>query len=203
MRQRSSDKPVRNSLALDVLLPHASNHLRDVNRRSLASSRHHALHVVVVWKAELRAFSSLVRRRVENLVHLVLERLLHRSARLLLEALRLPLLDENLDVAFRLCDRLVDCHHRVLVGNRVSDADREASLEQPAIHQPLRASNEVLRRGRTALLPGDVNHAACAGAEALFVERSRDQLAALDNHLAVGGREVLRFTIGVPVALAR
>ena len=68
MWEGAVEEAVRDALALDVLLPDACNHLRDVDERALRAGRHHVLHVVSLLQALLRARSRSVSRLVEHLV---------------------------------------------------------------------------------------------------------------------------------------
>ena len=198
MRQRAVHEAEGNALPLHVLLPHARNHLTDVDEAALGASRDHAQHVVGVRQTALRRVTGLVTRLVQHLIHLALERLLHRASWLSLQLLALSLHDELLHVSLGLADCVVDAAHRLCVCNRVPDADAEAVLQEPVVDEQLSLVEEAASGVRAMLLPDDVNEAAGAGADGALAQRARHQLAVLDKHLRVARAEILRLALLVP-----
>ena len=80
VRQSPEPEAVRDALALDVLLPHAGGHLRDVDEGSLRTGVDHPLDAVVLLQRLLRLLARVVTRRVEHVVNLALKGLLQRHA---------------------------------------------------------------------------------------------------------------------------
>ena len=202
VRQRARVEPERDALPLDVLLPDARNHLRDVQERPLRARLHRHLDVVGVVQTRLRRVPRVVARLVQNLVHLLLERLVRRHPRLRVELVALVLVNHLPDVRLRLGDRVVDAVHRRVIRDGVADPDGEPVVQEPVVQEPLHLRHEPARRGGAPLLPDDVDQSAAAAPHRLFAQDARDELAALDAHARVLDAEVAVVVVLGPSARA-
>ena len=171
VRQRALVEAKRNTLAFNILLPDTSNHLRDIDERSLGSSSHHTDDIVGVPERLLRHVTGVVTSFVQNLVDLVLERLHDGTAWLLLQIPTLHLLNQAFDIRLGAVHDLVDNGHRPRVGDEVSDTDGEPVLQKPVVHRELRLAQKRTSGIRPKLHPDDVHKAAGGGPERLFAQR--------------------------------
>ena len=185
VRQRPVGEPERDALTLDVLLAHARDHLRDVEERTLGTGRHRHLHVVGVVERRLSRVTRVVARLVENLVNLLLERLLRGHAGLHLQLAPLVDGDNLLHVGLGLGDRVVDRLHGPVVGDGVGDSNREAVVEEPVVEEPLHLRDKVARRGGAPLLPDGVDQTSAAAAHRFLAHDAGDELAAFHSHADV------------------
>ena len=183
VRQRPVHKAERYALPLHVLLPHARQDLRDVDCVPLRPRVHCALDAVPVVDTLVCVVSRLLTRVVQRLVHVDLERLLHREPGL---DLRAPV-TERRDLLLHLQERLVQ-HKlhvllRLLVRDVVADPDGEPALQQPAVHHLLRLPQEDLRALRAQLLPDRVRDApARARPDQVLLDHPAQQLPVRDHH---------------------
>eukprot|EP00962_Isochrysis_galbana_P015945 scaffold4556_cov114-Isochrysis_galbana.AAC.11 len=94
--ERAVEEAVRDALALDVLLPDARNHLRDVDEETLGAGGDHVLHVVGLLERLLGRDAGFVARLVQDLSNIVFERLDDGAPRLALELVMLRLFHQLL-----------------------------------------------------------------------------------------------------------
>ena len=171
------------ALALDVLLADAGDHLRDVDLGALGAGVHHRLEVVERGEKLLGGRAGLVARLVEDLVHLVLERLTERVARRGHELVVVRLLDHVEHALLGLLDRVLDARVRLRVGDGVADADRVALDEQPVVDHRLNVAVEFAALFVAVLHEDQVEQRAGRRAQRLLAQDARDQLAVVHNHL--------------------
>mmetsp|Transcript_12899 Transcript_12899/g.36269 ORF Transcript_12899/g.36269 Transcript_12899/m.36269 type:complete len:465 (-) Transcript_12899:2165-3559(-) len=162
VRQRPPHEAIGDALALHVLLPHAGNHLGDVDEGALGAGRHHAFDVVVLLEGLLGDFAGVVAGLVENLVDLIFKGFHHCVARLRLQLVALELVDKDLHLLLGPGDGVIDDRHGFVVCYRVANADGEAVLEEPVVGGPLDKPNHFAAGRRAVLDPGDVDQRARA-----------------------------------------
>ena len=199
VRQRPVEEAVGDALTLDVLLPDAGDHLRNVDERALRAGDDHVLDVVGFAERLLRAGARRVTRLVEHLVDDLLEGLEHRVAGLALEFARLGALDDRLHLLLGGVDGGDDVVHRLGVGDRVANANREGPIDDPVVDDALVAAKERPCAARAKLVVGDVDDAAGGGAERLLVEHPREVLATVDDDARVADGEFVVLVVWVAV----
>mmetsp|Transcript_11745 Transcript_11745/g.47415 ORF Transcript_11745/g.47415 Transcript_11745/m.47415 type:complete len:693 (-) Transcript_11745:659-2737(-) len=185
MRQRAAAEAEGDTLALDVLLAHAGNHLTDVDVVALGAGLDHRLDVVGVRQRALGGLACLVAGSVQLLVHLGLEGLDDGASGHRLQAALLQLVDVVVHLALGTVDRRCDLVLRVAVGNSVANADRVAALQQPVVDEALRLVDEETRDLGAHLVEHDVDQAAGRGSQRALVEGAAVEAALLDDHLCV------------------
>ena len=159
VRQRAVAEAVRHTLALDVLLSDARNDLRNVDERALGAGRHHGLDVVRHADRELGRLAGAVASAVQRLVDAALERLHHRTTGLERQLVLLRLNHIPPHLLLGLGETLVDLLHGGVVGDRVADADRVATRQEPAVDNVLRLVQEALRLLGPVVVPNNVHQA--------------------------------------------
>ena len=185
VRQCSAFETVRNTFSFYVLLSYTRNHLRNVQERTLRTGRHHHLDIVGIHKRVLRRVTSVITRLVQDLVHLLFERLLHRHTRLQLEFIVLCEFDDFLHVSFSLGDGVVNGEHCLVVRNGIRNADGETVVEHPVVDERLRLRDEPACGDGTPLFPGHVDQTATAATHSLLAQRPGEQFALFNSDTGV------------------
>mmetsp|Transcript_115295 Transcript_115295/g.235680 ORF Transcript_115295/g.235680 Transcript_115295/m.235680 type:complete len:467 (+) Transcript_115295:4900-6300(+) len=148
MGEGSFFESVGNPLSLHVLLSDAGDDLRNVDKGTLRSRRHHGLHGVCLVQGTLRGFSGVVTRRVQDLVHELFEGFHHGPSRLDFEVSllsELALADQIQNLQLGLVDRCLDLFHCRHIGHRITGTDAERRLQDPVVDELLDLVHESCR----------------------------------------------------------
>ena len=190
VRKRPVPEPGRNSLALHVLLAHARNDLRDVDRGSLGTSVDHGNNVVLVVERVGGQLARLFARAIKTLIDLGFKRLNERFPGLIFQLSALGHQDQFLHLRLGVRQRDLHLPHRGLVGNDVRAPDGETVMQQPKIDHFLNAAEKDPRNLRAVLEPNDVNQRPGTRSHRPLAHHARQELAGLDENLAIRRGEI-------------
>ena len=86
---------------------------------------YHHFNVIRILQRNLRGCAGIVSRLVQDLVHFLFKRLLHRHPRLRFQLAVLCEFDHRFNITLRLGDGIVNSAHGTVIGNRIDDTARE------------------------------------------------------------------------------
>uniref|UniRef100_A0A6C0LB15 Uncharacterized protein n=1 Tax=viral metagenome TaxID=1070528 RepID=A0A6C0LB15_9ZZZZ len=177
MRQRSVLEAIRDTLALNVLLPDARNHLGDIDRATLGARTHHRNHAILRRKRILANLASILHRLVEKTKGTVLELTLVRLSRIVVKEVLVHLEQNRLDLLLLLLNLLVHLLLGVRIGNEVADSHREAIVNEELGYRVLEAVDELHGVLAAVVVVGHVNDALTGLAEDALVELALHDVA--------------------------
>ena len=182
VRQSPVREPIGNTPPLGRLLAHTGHHLRNIDGGALGPRTNHRHQTVLVGQRAETDLARLLRRLIEFPVHLVLELLAIRLARIIVEEVHMNLEERVLNRHLPLLDDLFHLLPSVLVGNQVRHAHREAVVHEELLHRVLHGVDEVHRIRGPVVLEDGVNDALGRLAEDILVEDALQNLALANPH---------------------
>ena len=168
MRQSSVFESKRYAFSLNVLLADASNNLGYINLRAFGTGYNHGLEVVKLGQRLLGRRSRVISGLVQDLVHMILERLTESVSGRGHQFIVVRLLDYVNDLFFGLLDRLSNRIVGVRVGNGVADTNRMALYQQPVVYHSLNVAVEFAALFMTVFHEYQVNERAGRCSQCFF-----------------------------------
>mmetsp|Transcript_4213 Transcript_4213/g.8712 ORF Transcript_4213/g.8712 Transcript_4213/m.8712 type:complete len:229 (-) Transcript_4213:118-804(-) len=200
MGERSLFESIWNALSLHILLSDTGNNLRNIDKRSLRSRRHHSFDGVCLVQGTLCRFTGMITSRVQNLVHELFKGFHHGSSGLNLEISllsKLTLTDQIQNLQFCLVDRCLDLFHRFHIGHCITGTDTKGGLQDPMVNQLLNLVHKPSCFFMTLVQPCCVNETVHTLSNCFLVNNPLYQFPLQYCHLIVVGIESVGQALAV------
>ena len=132
--------------------------------------------------------TSIVSSFVQLRVDLALEGLADRHTRFGFDLISLSLFDKLVHFCLRGRDTVTDVIHSRLICNGIANANTEAVVKQPVVHDHLKAAEECAARFRPLFAEDDVDETSLSRSDDGLSDDAVENFAVFNQHAVVGNR---------------